>query len=169
MVRGFLQAFLAVRNRPHLAGQADFAERDGFVRQCTVAKTRQHREQHRQVGRGFLHPYPAHDIDEHILVALGAAIFVAVPTQLGMGPDGLSRVIQGIATGIGFLGGGVILKLASERKIEGLTTAADIWTTATIGVAIGLGALGIGLIATAFAWVVLSVLYRVEVRRKNPR
>jgi putative Mg2+ transporter-C (MgtC) family protein len=105
----------------------------------------------------------------HILVALGAAIFVVVPAQLGMGPDGLSRVIQGIATGIGFLGGGVILKLASERKIEGLTTAADIWTTAAIGVAIGLGALGIGLIATAFAWIVLSVLYRVEVRRKNPR
>jgi putative Mg2+ transporter-C (MgtC) family protein len=80
---------------------------------------------------------------------------------------GLSRVVQGVATGIGFLGGGVILKLASERKIEGLTTAADIWATAAIGVAIGLGALGIGLIATAFAWIVLGVLYRVEVRRRN--
>lgn len=102
----------------------------------------------------------------HILVALGAAIFVVVPSQLGMDQAGLSRVIQGVATGIGFLGGGVILKLASERKIEGLTTAADIWATAAIGVAIGLGALGIGLIATAFAWIVLGVLYRVEVRRK---
>jgi putative Mg2+ transporter-C (MgtC) family protein len=104
----------------------------------------------------------------HILVALGAAIFVVVPSQLGMDQAGLSRVIQGIATGIGFLGGGVILKLASERKIEGLTTAADIWATAAIGVAIGLGALGIGLIATALAWIVLGVLYRVEVRGRNP-
>ncbi len=105
----------------------------------------------------------------HILVALGAAIFVVVPSQLGMDQAGLSRVIQGIATGVGFLGGGVILKLASERKIEGLTTAADIWATAAIGVATGLGALGIGLIATAFAWIVLGVLYRVEARRKRPR
>jgi putative Mg2+ transporter-C (MgtC) family protein len=105
----------------------------------------------------------------HILVALGAALFVVVPLQLGMDHAGLSRVVQGVATGIGFLGGGVILKLASERRIEGLTTAADIWATAAIGVAIGLGALGIGLIATAFAWIVLSVLYRVEVRGGNPR
>ncbi|HET7610356.1 MAG TPA: MgtC/SapB family protein [Rhodanobacteraceae bacterium] len=105
----------------------------------------------------------------HILVALGAALFVVVPSQLGMDHAGLSRVVQGVATGIGFLGGGVILKLASERRIEGLTTAADIWATAAIGVAIGLGALGIGLIATAFAWIVLSVLYRVEVRGGNPR
>lgn len=59
----------------------------------------------------------------HILVALGAAIFVVVPEQFAMHSDALSRVIQGIATGIGFLGGGVILKHASERRIEGLTTA----------------------------------------------
>ena len=100
----------------------------------------------------------------HILVALGATIFVVVPEQLAMNPDALSRVIQGIATGIGFLGGGVILKHASERRIEGLTTAADIWATAAIGVAIGLGALGIGLIATALAWIVLSIVYRLQAR-----
>ncbi|HET9818408.1 MAG TPA: MgtC/SapB family protein [Rhodanobacteraceae bacterium] len=100
----------------------------------------------------------------HILVALGAAIFVVVPEQLAMSPDALSRVIQGIATGIGFLGGGVILKNASERRIEGLTTAADIWATAAIGVAIGLGGLGIGLIATALVWTVLSVVYRIQAR-----
>jgi putative Mg2+ transporter-C (MgtC) family protein len=100
----------------------------------------------------------------HILVALGAAIFVVVPEQFAMNPDALSRVIQGIATGIGFLGGGVILKHASERRIEGLTTAADIWATAAIGVAIGLGALGIGLVATVFAWMVLSVMYRIQAR-----
>jgi putative Mg2+ transporter-C (MgtC) family protein len=104
----------------------------------------------------------------HILVALGAAIFVVVPSQLGIDQAGLSRVIQGIATGIGFLGGGVILKHASESKIEGLTTAADIWTTAAIGVAIGLGGLGIGLITTALAWIVLSVLYQAQGRAKYP-
>jgi putative Mg2+ transporter-C (MgtC) family protein len=103
----------------------------------------------------------------HILVALGAATFVVVPEQFAMNPDALSRVIQGIATGIGFLGGGVILKHASERRIEGLTTAADIWATAAIGVAIGLGGLGIGLIGTAFAWTVLSVVYRIQARSNS--
>jgi putative Mg2+ transporter-C (MgtC) family protein len=96
----------------------------------------------------------------HMLVALGAALFVIAAVQTGFSSSDLSRVIQGIATGIGFLGAGVILKLVQEHQIRGLTTAADIWTTAAIGVAMGLGAVGIGLIGTALSWLVLGGLYR---------
>lgn len=98
----------------------------------------------------------------HMLVALGATLFVLVPEQIGMTSADLSRIIQGIATGIGFLGAGVILKLEEKRQIKGLTTAAGVWTTAAIGVVIGLGGLGIGLLCTVLVWIVLSVLHHVE-------
>src|SRR5262245_3768776 len=66
----------------------------------------------------------------HMLVALGAALFVLASVESGMTSADLSRVIQGLATGIGFIGGGAILKLSAEREIQGLTTAAGIWMTA---------------------------------------
>jgi putative Mg2+ transporter-C (MgtC) family protein len=74
-----------------------------------------------------------------------------------MDMDGLSRVIQGIVTGIGFIGAGTILKLTDRREIQGLTTAAGLWMTAAIGVAVGLGALGIAVIATVLTVIVLSL------------
>jgi putative Mg2+ transporter-C (MgtC) family protein len=76
--------------------------------------------------------------------------------------DAMSRVVQGLATGIGFLGAGAILKSEAERRIRGLTTAAGIWMTAALGVAIGLGELGTAVIGAIFAWIVLAVLIRVE-------
>src|SRR5919106_1849756 len=50
----------------------------------------------------------------HILVAMGGALFILAPLEFGMSEDGLSRVIQGLVTGIGFLGAGAILKLSEE-------------------------------------------------------
>lgn len=100
----------------------------------------------------------------HMLVGLGAAVFVMVPMQMGLGSDGLARVIQGVAAGIGFIGGGAILKLGDEREIHGLTTATGIWMTAAAGVAVGLGGLGLALIAMALTWVILAVVQRVEDR-----
>src|ERR687883_11912 len=73
----------------------------------------------------------------HILVTLGTAVFVLACSGVGMSLDGLSRVIQGIVTGIGFIGAGSILKLSEQREIQGLTTAAGLWMTAAIGVAVG--------------------------------
>ena len=52
-------------------------------------------------------------------------------------------MIQGLAAGVGFLGGGAILKLSAEREILGLTTAATIWMTAALGVTVGLGRIGL--------------------------
>lgn len=75
----------------------------------------------------------------HMLVAMGSALFVLGGAAAGMSMSDLSRVIQGLATGIGFIGAGAILKLHEKREIEGLTTAAGIWMTAATGVAVGLG------------------------------
>lgn len=93
----------------------------------------------------------------HILVCLGTTLFVIACSAAGMDSDGLSRVIQGIVTGLGFIGAGAILKRSDERDVRGLTTAAGIWMTAAIGVAVGLGCLGIALLGTiatvALLWI----------------
>ena len=68
----------------------------------------------------------------HMLVALGAALFVLLPSEIGMATADLSRVIQGVATGIGVIGAGTILKLRDRQEIIGLTTAANLWLTAAI-------------------------------------
>ena len=101
-------------------------------------------------------------IRTHILASLGTTVFILGCSGAGMGADPLSRVIQGITTGIGFLGAGAILKLDEKRDIKGLTTAASIWTSAAIGVAVGLGGLGLALVATVLTLVVLAILGRVE-------
>jgi putative Mg2+ transporter-C (MgtC) family protein len=98
----------------------------------------------------------------HMLVALGAALFVIGPMEFGMIESDLSRVIQGLVTGIGFLGAGAILKLEDKREIEGLTTAAGIWMTAAMGLAAGLGRFGLALISVIFAWFVLAVVKKTE-------
>jgi putative Mg2+ transporter-C (MgtC) family protein len=100
----------------------------------------------------------------HMLVSLGAALFVLAPVEAGMNLDGLSRVIQGLATGIGFIGGGAILKLSQEREIQGLTTAAGIWMTAAMGVAVGLGRIGMALLSALLTWFILSVIGKIEHR-----
>jgi putative Mg2+ transporter-C (MgtC) family protein len=100
----------------------------------------------------------------HMLVSLGAALLVIAPGEFGMDADGLSRVIQGLVTGIGFLGAGAILKLREQREVEGLTTAAGIWMTAAIGVAVGLGRLGLAFVSTIFTWITLSLIGKMEQR-----
>lgn len=105
----------------------------------------------------------------HMLVTLGTAVFVLACSGIGMSLDGLSRVIQGIITGIGFIGAGSILKLDRERDIKGLTTAAGIWMTAAVGVAVGLGSLGVALLSTLFTIIILSLARRFEPRAGSAR
>jgi putative Mg2+ transporter-C (MgtC) family protein len=95
----------------------------------------------------------------HMLVALGAALFVLVVTRLGVAGD-VSRVIQGVAAGIGFIGAGSILKHVDRGEVTGLTTAASIWMTAAIGVAAGVGTIWFSVFATAIAWVILDLVDR---------
>jgi putative Mg2+ transporter-C (MgtC) family protein len=98
----------------------------------------------------------------HMLVAVSAAMFVLAPLEAGMSVNDVSQIIQGIATGIGFIGAGAILKVAGDREIQGLTTAAGIWMTAAVGLAAGLGRLGLAAIGVALAWIILYIVARIE-------
>jgi putative Mg2+ transporter-C (MgtC) family protein len=100
----------------------------------------------------------------HMIVCLGTSVVVLACLASSMDMSGLSRVVQGIVTGIGFIGAGSILKLSEQREIRGLTTAAGLWMTAAIGVAVGLGSLGVALIGTAATFIVLSLIGAVEAR-----
>lgn len=96
----------------------------------------------------------------HMLVTAGTTVFVLACSSAGMSQDGLSRVVQGILTGIGFIGAGSILKVSDRGSVHGLTTAASVWMTAAIGVAVGLGSLGVAILGTVFALAVLSLSKR---------
>ena len=98
----------------------------------------------------------------YMLVTLGAALVVLLPQLAGMSSADLSRIIQGIVTGIGFIGGGVILKMSEEHKIVGVTTAASIWLTATIGIAAGTGRLSLAVVGTILGFVILTILGPLE-------
>ena len=100
----------------------------------------------------------------HILVSLGTTVFVVGCMMAGMKEDALSRVIQGILTGIGFIGAGSILKIDRERDVKGLTTSAGIWMTAAVGVIIGLGEIGLAIIATILTLIVLTLIAVIEKR-----
>jgi len=102
----------------------------------------------------------------HMLVSLGTSVFVLACSGYGMNTDGLSRVIQGVTTGIGFIGAGSILKL--KHDVKGLTTAAGIWMTAAIGVAVGLGSLGLALLTTLFTLIILALVGSLEARVEKP-
>lgn len=94
----------------------------------------------------------------HVLVAMGTAFLVLVPRLAGMTDEAISRVIQGILTGMGFIGAGTIIKHSDERHIEGLTTSAGIWFTVAIGIAAGLGRELSAILATVMALIVLAFL-----------
>ena len=101
----------------------------------------------------------------HALVSLGAALLTVVVARVGpVNADHLaavSRVIQGIIAGVGFLGGGAILK-AEHDTVHGLTTAASIWLVASLGMACGTGQWMAALIAWVFAMLILVVGGPVE-------
>src|SRR5687768_10340506 len=100
----------------------------------------------------------------HMLVALGAALFVIAPREAGLARGELASVVQGVAAGIGFIGAGTILKLTQREEIKGLTTAASIWLTAAVGVGAGIGPLWVPVVCAGCAWIILDVFARVEKR-----
>ena len=107
----------------------------------------------------------------HMLVAIGSALFVLVPELSGAEHDAMSRVIQGVIAGIGFLGAGTSLKGHRETEVQGLTTAAGIWLTAAIGITVGLGQEATAVLGTLLALFVLNFVPHVIDRlqaRKNP-
>jgi len=97
-------------------------------------------------------------IRTHMLVAVGTAIFMLGPTQAGMPLGDLSRVIQGVVQGIGFLAAGAIIIGTAARQARGLTTAASVWAAAGIGVAAGIGMEVTAILATATVYFILAVV-----------
>jgi putative Mg2+ transporter-C (MgtC) family protein len=98
----------------------------------------------------------------HMLVSLGAALFVLIPLQTGVSPVDMTRVLQGLIVGIGFLGAGTILKDDEHGRVHGLTTAAGVWLTAAIGVAAGMGREASAIVSTVLALMILSALRHAE-------
>lgn len=94
----------------------------------------------------------------HMLVCMGAATFILIPQQLGISDSEMSRVIQGVITGIGFLCAGTIISGQNEENATGLTTAAGLWFTAAIGIAVGLGRQQTAILCTVLAWAVLYLM-----------
>ena len=94
----------------------------------------------------------------HMMVAIGAALFVLIPQQADASVADLSRVLQGLTAGVGFLGAGAIIMGTKQVETRGLTTAAGIWVTAAIGVAAGMGRESTAVLSTVIALFVLSVV-----------
>jgi putative Mg2+ transporter-C (MgtC) family protein len=106
-----------------------------------------------------LHGKPA-GVRTHALVALGAALLTVTGVQLSwLGGKAdyslVSRFIQGIITGIGFLGAGVILRDDLRHSVHGLTTAASVWLAACLGISCGLGFWTTAVMALALTLLVL--------------
>lgn len=100
----------------------------------------------------------------HQLVALGSALFVISSGEFSHYSPDITRVVQGIATGIGFIGGGAILKYPERDRIRGLTTAGSIWCAAAVGAAAGLGEMGGAMAGMILALIVLVVLEGLKKR-----
>jgi len=98
----------------------------------------------------------------HILVCVGSALFMLVSGGM-LGISGLAdpgRIAAGVVTGIGFIGAGCILQ--ARGGIKGITTAASIWITAAIGIAVALGFYVAAITTTIIAAVTLELLGKVE-------
>ncbi len=103
----------------------------------------------------------------HMLVSLGAAFFVLAAIEAGSDTADISRVIQGLVAGVGFLGAGAILKIGDRGEVHGLTTAASIWLTAAVGTGSGLGHIWLPILGAVFGWLVLGPVGALE-RRLPP-
>ncbi|MBD0303444.1 MAG: MgtC/SapB family protein [Tolypothrix sp. T3-bin4] len=147
--------FITANDWPHIAFRLSLALLVG----CLIGFNRQ------QGGR------PA-GMRTFMLVSMGAALFVMIPLQAeGDSPyaatNALSRTIQGVATGVGFLGAGLILQESPSRKsavpkVKNLTTAACVWTAAGLGAAIGCGLWQMGLLGGLLTLITLSGVKRLN-------
>lgn len=97
----------------------------------------------------------------HMLVSIGSALFVMAPLLMGIAPGDVTRVMQGIVSGIGFLGAGAIIKLERDERIEGLTTAAGIWMVSAVGMAAGMGMEVMALATTLIGLAVVNTIPRI--------
>jgi putative Mg2+ transporter-C (MgtC) family protein len=116
------------------------------------------------------HKGKAAGVRTHMLVCMGAALFVLVPRLAGADDAAMSRVVQGIVAGIGFLGAGTILKghKLDIAQVKGLTTAAGLWMTAAIGIAAGMGREMTAVVSTLLALGIFALVPLVTDRFDLP-
>jgi putative Mg2+ transporter-C (MgtC) family protein len=106
-------------------------------------------------------------IRTHMLVGVGSCLFTLLSVY-AFPEDSTTRVAANIVVGIGFLGAGTIVK--EENGVKNLTTAASIWATAAVGMAVGTGAWFLALVAVLLIWFILVIMQRVEIRsNKKPK
>lgn len=102
----------------------------------------------------------------HMLVGVGACLFTVLSIY-AFPEDSTTRVAAHIVVGIGFLGAGTIVK--DEDNVKNLTTAASIWATAAVGMAVGVGAWFLALVATLIVWVILAVMQNIDIKGNKPK
>ena len=98
----------------------------------------------------------------NMLVCFGSALIVLVPIEIGAAQqnlDVLGRAISGVITGVGFIGGGTILR---ESRVRGLTSAAAIWVSAALGITVGCGLWLLGLVGALVTWMILRLFDKWE-------
>jgi len=117
------------------------------------------------VGLEREHRHKNAGLRTHMLVGTGACLFTVLSLYAFPGDDS-ARVAANIVTGIGFLCAGVIYR--SRDRVHDLTTAASIWISAAIGMAVGTGAWFLAIIATLVVWVILRILYQMRPRGQPP-
>jgi putative Mg2+ transporter-C (MgtC) family protein len=112
----------------------------------------------------------------HILVGVGSALFMCIvameieafPHEPNVVQFDPIRVIQGVAAGIAFLGGGIIFVDKSKNRVRGLTTAASVWATTGIGLTVGIGRYVVATLATLLIWIVLRVEFVIAPQKQVP-
>lgn len=100
------------------------------------------------------------------LVALASCGFVQATESLVAGsPEAMARIVEGLITGVGFIGGGAILKLGST--VQGTATAASLWATGAIGAAVGLGSYDVAITIAAFTVLTLQFMSPLKPKARD--
>lgn len=104
------------------------------------------------------------------LVAVATCGIVQATEHILAGhPEGTARIIEGLMTGMGFIGGGAILK--TDDSVRGTATAASLWATGATGAAVGLGAYDVAVVISLFTFLTLWLLvpFKTESKQETSR
>lgn len=113
-----------------------------------------------------IHGKPA-GLRTNILICVGAATFMIIASRMSASPDAISRMTAGIVTGVGFIGGAVVLR--DRNNIYGVTTAATIWVVTSVGIACGRELYDVAIAVTLVSLLVLIVLNPLDRRIHRPK
>jgi len=113
-----------------------------------------------------VHSKPA-GLRTNALICMGAAAFMVIAQRMSLGPDAVSRMTAGIVTGVGFIGGGAVLR--DRANISGVTTAATIWVVTSIGIACGMRLYDMAVSITVLSLIVLVILGPLDRKIRRPK